>query len=85
MSGTKVPSLPKGKEKPCVVTFATQSDRSNEPPPQPRVRKVTTIINTLGVVVRNTTTEIGVWVFTSCVEVSFPRSNSPIFSVSEVE
>lgn len=75
MSG-KCPSLPTGSPKKCVVTFHTQNDRSNEPPPQPRVRKVTTIINTLGVIVRSTPSEIAVWVMTACAEKIIPKSNN---------
>lgn len=51
----------------------------NEPPPQPRVRKITTVINTLGVVVRDSATEITVWVWTACEEKSFPKTNKHMF------
>lgn len=75
MSG-KCPSLPTSSPKKCVVTFHTQNDRSNEPPPQPRVRKVTTIVNTVGVIVRTTVSDIAVWVMTACTEVIIPKSNN---------
>uniref|UniRef100_A0A8R1HKK0 Uncharacterized protein n=1 Tax=Caenorhabditis japonica TaxID=281687 RepID=A0A8R1HKK0_CAEJA len=75
------PSLPTGPPKPCVVAFYTQMDKttSNEPPPQPRVRKVTTVINSLAVVVRDTPTELGVWVLTACQEKILPKTQPHIF------
>ncbi|CAO4374140.1 unnamed protein product [Caenorhabditis nigoni] len=79
MSAAKCPSLPTDPLAPCTVTFVTQNDRANEPPPQPRVRKVTTIINTLGIIVEDNDTEVGVWVFTACEKKFFPKADQHMF------
>ncbi|CAI2350760.1 unnamed protein product [Caenorhabditis sp. 36 PRJEB53466] len=78
-SSSSGPSILEDNQKPCVVTFVTQNDRLNEPPPQPRVRKVTTVINTLAVVIRDTPTELGVWVMTACVHKSIPKTHPHLF------
>ena len=81
MSEETCPSVPTGPSKPTIIKFNTQNDRMNEPPPQPRVRKVTTIINTLGVIVKDSATDFIVWVFTACEEKCFPKTDKHMFMV----
>ncbi|EFP08523.1 hypothetical protein CRE_15561 [Caenorhabditis remanei] len=84
MSEETCPSVPTGPSKPTIIKFNTQNDRMNEPPPQPRVRKVTTIINTLGVIVKDSATDFIVWVFTACEEKCFPKTNKHMFMSFQV-